>query len=89
MKQIDEGQGTTLLDNTMILYGSGLKDGNGHVTHDLPLLLAGRAGGRLNPGRRIVFPEDTPVENLHLTLAQTMGIEAERFNSSSGALTNL
>ena len=89
MKQIDEGHGTTLLDNTMILYGSGLKDGNGHVTHDLPLLLAGRAGGRLNPGRRIVFPEDTPVENLHLTLAQTMGIEAERFNSSSGALTNL
>ena len=60
MKQIDEGHGTTLLDNTMILYGSGLKDGNGHVTHDLPLLLAGRAGGRLNPGRRIVFPEDTP-----------------------------
>ena len=89
MKQIDEGHGSTLFDNVMILYGSGLKDGNGHVTRDLPLLLAGSAGGRLNPGRRIVFAEDTPVENLHLTLARMMGIKVERFNTSSGVLTTL
>jgi hypothetical protein len=89
MKQIDEGDGRTLLDNSMILYGSGLKDGNGHVTKNLPLLLAGRAAGELNPGRRIVLPEDTPIQNLHLTLAQKMGVQTTSFNGSSGPLTQL
>ncbi|MBI1353481.1 MAG: DUF1552 domain-containing protein [Acidobacteria bacterium] len=88
MKAVDEG-GSTLLDNTVIVYGSGLKDGNGHVTNDLPLLLAGRAGGRLNPGRRIVFPKDTPVENLHLTLAQTLGVETDRFNAAEHTVADL
>ena len=67
----------------MILYGSGLKDGNGRDTQNLPLLLAGAGGGSLNPGRRIVFPEDTPIENLHLTLAQKTGVETERSNATS------
>ena len=89
MSQIDEGSGTSLLDNTMILYGSGLKDGNGHKTRDLPLLLAGRGGGSLNPGRRVILPEDTPIQNLHLTLAQKMGVEADRFNLSTGTVENL
>ena len=61
MGAIDEGEGRTLLDNTMILYGSALKNGNGHTTQNLPILLAGRGGGRLNPGRRIVLPEETPI----------------------------
>ena len=89
MQAIDEGEGRTLLDNTMILYGSALKNGNGHTTQNLPILLAGRGGGRLNPGRRIVLPEETPIANLHLTLAQHMGIEAERFNTSTGTVADL
>ena len=89
MKSIPERNGRTLLDNTMILYGSALKNGNGHTTQDLPVLLAGRGGRKLSPGRRIVLPEETPITNLHLTLARNMGIEAERFNNSTGPLVDL
>ena len=89
MGAIDEGEGRTLLDNTMILYGSALKNGNGHTTQNLPVLLAGRGGGRLNPGRRIVLPDETPITNLHLTLAQHMGVEADSFNTSTGTITDL
>lgn len=89
MSSIPERNDRTLLDNTMILYGSALKNGNGHTTQDLPVLLAGRGGGKLRPGRRIVLPEETPITNLHLALAQNMGVEAERFNTSSGAVADL
>ena len=86
MKGVDEGHGSNLLDNTMVLYGSGLKDGNGHNTHDLPILLAGSGGGGLNPGRRVVLPVDTPIQNLHYTLARHMGLEIEEFNGGAQAL---
>ncbi|MYB54121.1 MAG: DUF1552 domain-containing protein [Acidobacteriia bacterium] len=89
MGAIDEGEGRTLLDNTMILYGSALKNGNGHTTQNLPILLAGRGGGKLSPGRRIVLPEETPITNLHLTLAQHMGVEADSFNTSTGTIADL
>ena len=89
LKSIPERDGRTLLDNTMVLYGSALKNGNGHTTQNLPILLAGRGGGRLRPGRRIVLPEKTPIANLHLTLARNMGIEADRFTTSTGSLTDL
>lgn len=89
LKSIPERNGKSLLDNTMVLYGSALKNGNGHTTQNLPILLAGRGGGKLNPGRRIVLPEETPITNLHLTLARNMGVEAERFNTSTGPVTDL
>ena len=89
LKSIPERNGKTLLDNTMVLYGSALKNGNGHTTQNLPVLLAGRGGGNLNPGRRISLPEETPITNLHLTLARNMGIETEQFNTSTGPVTDL
>ena len=89
LKSIPERDGRTLLDNTMILYGSALKNGNGHTTQDLPILLAGRGGGALNPGRRIVLPEETPIANLHLSLARSMGVATDRFNNSTGAVADL
>ena len=89
MRSVPERDGKTLLDNTMILYGSALKNGNGHTTRNLPVLLAGRGGGSLHPGRRIVLPEDTPITNLHLTLARNMGIDTERFNTSTGPIADL
>jgi len=89
MKRIDEGNGS-LLDNTMVLYGSEMKDGNGHVREDLPIILAGRAGGRLDAGRRIVAAPNTPLANLHLTLAQKLGCEVDSFNGiSSQTLSQL
>ncbi len=89
LKAVPERDGKTLLDNTMVLYGSALKNGNGHTTKDLPVLLAGRGGGQLSPGRRIVLPEDTPISNLHLSLAQRMGVDLERFNTSTGPIADL
>ena len=89
LQSVQERDGKTLLDNTMVLYGSALKNGNGHTTQNLPVLLAGRGGGRLNPGRRIILPEETPVTNLHLTLARNMGIETESFNNSTGSIGDL
>ena len=59
MKAIDEG-GSTLLDNTMLLYTSYMADG-GHGTKDYPVLLVGKAGGTLRTGRQVDFPKDTPV----------------------------
>ncbi len=88
MKNIDEG-GRNLLDNSMVLYGSGLKDGNGHIRKDLPILLAGRGGGSLKPGRHIACGKGTPIANLHLSLLHRMGIESDRFNTSTGTLADL
>ncbi len=85
MRAVDDGNGSTLLDNSIVLYGSGLKDGNKHITTDLPILLAGRGRGALEPGGRIDL-EETPLANLHLTLANKMGLGIERFSNSSGEI---
>jgi hypothetical protein len=57
--------GGTLLDSSMIVYGSGLADGNSHQHHNLPLVLAGRARGTIRPGRHIRYPAETPITNLY------------------------
>jgi len=85
---VKEGEGS-LLDNSMIVYGAGLNDGNRHVHEDLPTLLLGRGGGSLKPGRRIVFRKETPFSNLHLSLMDRMGVEAESFGDSTGLLSGL
>ena len=89
MKSIQEDAGRTLLDNTIVLYGSALKNGNGHTTQNLPVLVAGRGGGQFTPGRRIVLPEQTPITNLHLTLARGMGVETDRFGASTDVIADL
>ncbi|RMG34092.1 MAG: DUF1552 domain-containing protein [Planctomycetota bacterium] len=89
MKGIDEGNGS-LLDNTLVLYGSGMKDGNGHVRTDLPIILAGRAQGRLKTGRHVVAKQNTPLANLLLTIANKFGLELPSFNGrSTGELSEL
>ena len=88
MKAIDEG-GRSMLDSSMVLYGSTLKDGNRHDPENLPLILAGRGKGTLRPGRRLRAPALTPLCNLHLALLQRMGINDERFGDSTGVLSGL
>lgn len=88
MKAIREGEGT-LLDHSMILYGSGLADPDQHAHHDLPVLLAGRAGGAVAPGRHIRYSKDTPMANLFLSMMDNMGAPAERFGDSTGKLGKL
>jgi len=85
MKATKEGD-SNLLDNSMIIYGAGLSDGNRHLHEDLPTLLIGKGGGALKPGRRVVYRRETPMCNLHLTLMDRMGVPVENFGDANGAL---
>lgn len=88
LKSIREGDGT-LLDNCMIAYGSALADGNRHTHHDLPVLLAGKGGGTLTPGRHIRFREETPLNNLWLSMLDRFGARTPRLGDSTGLLQDL
>ncbi len=88
MKSLDEG-GKSLLDNSMILFGATLKDGNRHDPENLPVLLAGRGKGTLRPGRRVRFAEKTPLCNLHLSMLHRLGVKEKSFGDSTGVLEGL
>lgn len=83
-----EGEGS-LLDNCMILYGSGNGDGNRHNHDDLPILLVGKGGGTLRAGRHVRYRRNTPICNLYLEMLDRMGIQLERFGDSTGRLKGL
>ncbi len=80
MQAIDEGGGT-LLDNTMLLYTSYMADG-GHGTNNYPVLLAGKAGGTLAPGRHVAYPDKTPVANLYAEILDRMGAPTKSFGEN-------
>jgi Protein of unknown function (DUF1552) len=88
LKSIKEGD-ATLLDNSMIVYGAGLSDGNRHTHENLPTLVAGRGGSYFKPGRRIVYRRETPMCNLFLTMMDRMGVPTEHFGDSTGHLQGL
>jgi hypothetical protein len=88
VRSLDEG-GTSLLDNSMILFGASLKDGNRHDPENLPLILAGRGKGALRPGRRLRAAPKTPLCNLHLAMLHRMGIMEKSFGDSTGPLDDL
>ena len=85
LKSIPEGD-SNLLNNSMIVYGAGLSDGNLHLHEDLPTLLIGSGGGHFKPGRRIIYRRETPMCNFHLTLMDRMGVPVENFGDASGPL---
>jgi len=85
MKAIDEG-GSSLLDNTMLLYTSYMADGN-HGRDNYPALLVGKAGGTLKTGRQIDFQKKTPVANLYIEMLDRMGAKTDRFGNSHTATT--
>jgi hypothetical protein len=85
LKDTPEGD-SNLLDNSMIVYGAGLSDGNRHLHEDLPTLLIGKGGGDLRPGRRIIYRRETPMANFHLTLMDRMGVHVDQFGDASGRL---
>ena len=85
MQSTPDGDGT-LLDHSMILYGSPLSDGNMHMYKDLPLLLVAGGIADIRGGRHIRYPQDTPMTNLYLTLLEKLGIELEKFGDSTGKL---
>ena len=93
MKQVDEGNGSTLLDNVMLQFGSNMFNGDSHDGRNLPLILAGHGGGSI-AGGRVIDTAAKPEEhqracNLYLTLARRMGVKLDRFGDSVGELEEL
>ena len=88
MDQIEEADGTTLLDNTIFTYGSGLGDGSTHQYNDLPIIMAG-GGNHIKTGQHINMPEGTPLANLWLTQANMLGVGLKSFADSSGTVSQL
>jgi len=92
MKSIREGDGN-LLDNSMIVYGAGLSDGNRHTHEDLPTMMVGGGGrslgGGIKGGRRIVYRKETPMSNLFLTMMDRMGTKVDHFGDATGRIEGL
>ena len=80
---------STVLNNSMVLFGSALSDGNSHNPHQLPLVLAGGGGGRIDSGQHLVYSDDSPVANLYVSMLDAFGAPVERFADSTGALQGL
>jgi hypothetical protein len=88
LRSTPDGDGT-LLDHSMITYGSGLSDGNAHDHSNLPMAIAGRACGTLKPGRCIRYPAETPMGNLYVAMLDRMGVPVESLGDSTGKLDYL
>ncbi|MDA8908987.1 MAG: DUF1552 domain-containing protein [Verrucomicrobiales bacterium] len=86
MSGIGESDGSSLLDNTLFTYGSGLGDGSTHQYNDLPIIMAG-GGKETKTGQHINMPEGTPLANLWLTQARMMGLTLDRFADSSAEIS--
>jgi hypothetical protein len=88
MNSIKEGD-KTLLENSMIVYGAGICDGDRHNHDDLPILLAGNAGGKIKRGGKIEMPNNTPMSNLFLSMADKLNLPVEKFGDSSGKIREI
>jgi hypothetical protein len=85
LRKTPDGDGT-LLDHSLVLYGSSLSDGNQHNFSPLPVVLAGGASGRLTGGRHLRFPKDTHMSNLLLAMLDKLGARLDHFGDSTGML---
>ena len=89
MKSIVEPEGGTLLDNSMLLYGSSLGDGNEHDKHHLPTLIAGRGGGTIKTGRLLKYDRPINMANFHLSFLQRLGARVDSFATSDSDVSGL
>jgi len=85
MQAVKEGS-KSLLDNTVLVYGGGISDGNRHNHDDLPILVAGKAGGKLKTGRHLVVKPQTPMTNLLLNVLDYSGVNVDKLGDSTGRL---
>ncbi len=88
LKSLREGE-SNVLDQSMILFGSGLRDGNAHNPRNLPIVLAGKGGGALSTGRNLQYEKNTPLANLYRSMLSAMGTPVEHFADSTGELPGL
>jgi hypothetical protein len=88
LKATPDGDGS-LLDHSILVYGSGTADGNRHTHHDLPVLVAGGGAGRIKGGRHLRFPKETPLNNLYLNMLDKAGVPTVNFGDSTGHLAGV
>jgi hypothetical protein len=88
LNSIREGHGT-LLDNSLVLYGSGMGNPNIHDHVKLPIVVAGGAAGKVKGGRHIKYAQTTPLANLHLTMLDAVGVRLDSFQDSTGKIDTL
>jgi hypothetical protein len=88
LKSIPDGDGT-LLDNSMIMFCSGLRDGNSHSPFNLPIVLGGKGGGGLKTGQNLLFKKETPLSNLYLSMARVLDMRLSHFADSTGELSEI
>jgi hypothetical protein len=88
MASTPDGDGT-LLDHSMVIYGSGLSDGNQHLHHDLPVALFGGGNGTIKGGRHVQYKSETPMTNLFLSMLDRAGVKPETLGDSNGRVEHL
>lgn len=89
MKAVEEAEGETLLDNSLVFFSSEIEDGNSHAHTNLPVIVAGGAGGAVQPGRHIRYDDQPPMANLFLTMLNALGVEETTFGDDSTGLLDL
>jgi hypothetical protein len=89
LKALKNPDGSSTLDHSMIVYGSSLADGHTHEKHDLPILLAGRGAGKIQPGKYLAPRVATSLSQLHLALLQHMGVPLDKFGETEKPLAGL
>jgi hypothetical protein len=88
LRSIPEGSGT-LLDHCLVVYGSGISDGNAHTHENLPILVAGRGNGTVKPGRHVRYTQEIPLTNLYVSILERLGIAVPGFGDSTGRLAGM
>jgi hypothetical protein len=88
LAKTQDGDGT-LLDHVMVLYGSGMGDGNVHSCHNLPLVVVGGGNGKMKGGRHMQYAMDTPMMNLGMSLLDKVGVHVDRLGDSTEMLAGL
>lgn len=88
MKSLPEGN-SNVLNNSMVLYGSGIRDGNAHATRDIPVVLAGGANGQLKTGRHLKADDNAPLASLYVGMMKRMGVSAKKIGNADSELRGL
>ena len=89
MKSTEDVDGKSLLHNSMIVYGSGIADGDRHSHSDLPVIVAGNGGGAFETGRHVDLGEEVPLSNLYVRMLNEFGVKTKRFGDSTGSLKKI
>ena len=88
LRSTQDGEGS-LLDHVMLIYGSALRDGNQHSYDNLPILVVGGGCGKIQGGRHVICPKNTPLTNLEYTMLLKMGVSVDHFGDSDGEIQEL